>query len=278
VRRAPHRPGALTAALLAVVLTACSASTGPRAAPSTSASPTTPAAGPVATPSPRPAPDVPTAVAVGPLGALPCPSAYADPRPLRPVVSAALTVDGRAVTGTQRIVFTPDLPVDALVFRLWAAGPRSRSAGAAVEVPRVVVDGVERAAERAAPTLLRVPLPGGRPAGRAIEIEMAFALRLPVGTNDRLGARGETSWVGSGLPLLAWEHGRGWAEQPETANFAEATSSEVMDLRSLAVTRRPGLARWRPVSWCPTTAGRRPTGRRRCATCSSPSAGSARRP
>jgi hypothetical protein len=68
------------------------------------------------------------------------------------------------------------------------------------------------------------------------------AAALPTGANDRLGVRGQTAWFGSGLPLLAWARGRGWATDPETANFAEATTSEVMELRSLSVTRTRGLA------------------------------------
>ena len=170
-----------------------------------------------------------------------CPPSYAAPDPARPVLSAAVEVDGRTVTGTSRVVFTPDLPVDRLVFRLWAAGPRSRAAGASIDVTRVVVDGAAAAFERPAPTLLRLPLTGARPAGTPITVDLDFRLRLPTGTSDRLGARGDTSWFGSGLPLLAWERGRGWAEQPETASFAEAAASEVMELRSLAVTRPAGL-------------------------------------
>jgi hypothetical protein len=158
------------------------------------------------------------------------------------VLTAALTVDGGTVSGTSRVVFTPDLATGELVFRLWAAAPRPRAMGGGIDVRRVVVNGVARQARRPAPTLLRIPLAGKTPAGRPVTIDLTWRLRLPTGANDRLGVRGSTAWFGSGLPLLAWVRGRGWATDPETANFAEATTSEVMDLRSLSVTRARGLS------------------------------------
>jgi len=39
------------------------------------------------------------------------------------VLTAEVTVSGRNVTGTERLVFTPDLPVREVVLRLWAAAP-----------------------------------------------------------------------------------------------------------------------------------------------------------
>jgi hypothetical protein len=242
----------LAGVVAGAALVACTSAPRPVTTPPSApaAAPSSPAAASVR-PSPSPSPPPSStpvadssrpAPAPGAPAALPCPPSYAAPDADRPVLSAALQVEGRTVTGTSRVVFTPDLPVDRLVFRLWAAGPRSRAAGASIEVSSVAVDGAPVTAERPAPTLLRLPLTAGRPAGTPITVDLAFRLRLPTGTSDRLGARGETSWFGSGLPLLAWERGRGWAEEPETARFAEAAASEVMNLRSLAVTRPPGLA------------------------------------
>jgi hypothetical protein len=153
-----------------------------------------------------------------------------------------MTVQGATVSGRSQVVFTPDLPTGELVFRLWAAAPRPRTAGGGIDVTRVVVNGVPRRARRPSPTLLRIPLSGRTAAGRPVTIELDWQLRLPTGVSDRLGVRGETAWFGSGLPLLAWVRGRGWAADPETAAFAEATTSEVMELRSLSVTRPAGLA------------------------------------
>ncbi len=195
----------------------------------------------------EPAPTAPSAPAARVVAAalatptaLPCPSTYAAPDPRRPVLDAALTVEGGLVTGTSRLLFTPDLATGELVFRLWAAAPRPRAAGGRIDVTRVVVEGVPRTAQRPSPTLLRVPLAGKTPAGKPLSIELTWRLRLPTGANDRLGVRGQTAWFGSGLPLLAWVRGTGWAVEPETANFAEATTSEVFQLRSLSVTRPAG--------------------------------------
>lgn len=184
--------------------------------------------------------------------ALPCPTANIQPDPARPVLTAALTLgsDG-VVSGTQRVVFTPDLDTGRLVFRLWAAAPRPRSAGGSIAVSRVVVNGRARTFERPVPTLLQVPLVGTNPAGRTVTIDLTWRLRMPTGVNDRFGRRGDTTWFGSGLPLLAWQRGRGWATEPETGGFAEAASSESMSLSRLAVTRPSGLtvlANGTPVS------------------------------
>lgn len=224
--------------MLAAALPACSGGepAARPAPPSASASPS-----PVRPPSPTPSPSPAVTPAVT-SGRLPCPPAYAPPDPARPVLTAELSVDGRAVVGTSRVVFTPDLPTGELVFRLWAAAPRPRAAGSRIDVTRVVVNGVTRTPRRPSPTLLRIPLAGRTPAGTAVTVELDWRLRLPVGANDRLGARGSTAWFGSGLPLLAWVRGAGWATDPETAQFAEAATSEVMELRSLSVTRAPGLA------------------------------------
>ena len=246
--------------LLAVAssVAACSSDGAVRSADpvrSTTVSAPVPAPSALLSRSPSPAPDVvpsipsatavrsssPATAAAQVAAALPCPAAYAEPDPQRPVVTAALTVDGGTVTGTSRVVFTPDLPIGELVFRLWAAAPRPRANGGGIEVTRVVVDGVALRPLRPVPTLLRIPLAGTAPAGRPVIIELGWRLQLPTGANDRLGVRGETAWFGSGLPLLAWVRGQGWATDAETANFAESATSEVAELRSLSVTRAPGL-------------------------------------
>ncbi len=190
---------------------------------------------------------VPALTLAGPLpaGAAPaapaCPAAYAAPDPARPVLLADIAVDGRGTaSGTVRYLFTPDRPTGEVVLRLWGEAPRPRARGGRVTVGRVVVEGVARNVQRPSPTLLRIPLAGRTPAGRQITVDVAFSLRLPTGADDRLGFRSGTSWLGSGLPLLAWERGRGWATEPATAGFAEASTSEAMQVRRLAVTRPAG--------------------------------------
>jgi hypothetical protein len=150
-----------------------------------------------------------------------------------------VAVSGGTVTGTERIVFTPDLPISEVVLRLWAAAPRPARAGGRIDIRSTKVDGRAVASRRTAPTVLRMPARVA--AGRAVTIEVAFALTLPTGINDRFGHRGTTAWFGSGLPLLAWEHGRGWAVEPATSAFAEASTSEAMAVTSLKVRRSRGL-------------------------------------
>jgi len=156
------------------------------------------------------------------------------------VLTVEVTVDGRRVTGTERVVFTPDLPVTELVFRLWASAPRPAKGGSVSAVRSVRVDGSTRAFSRPVPTLIRIPVT--RAAGKAITIDLSFDITLPVGVNDRFGSRGSTSWFASAFPLLAWERGRGWATEPATSSFAEASTSEQSRLARLTVHHRAGLS------------------------------------
>jgi hypothetical protein len=150
-----------------------------------------------------------------------------------------VSVSGGTVTGSERIAFTPDLSVSEIVLRLWAAAPRPARAGGGIDITSTRIDGQAVASRRTAATVLR--LPAQVAAGRTVVVEVGFTLRLPTGINDRFGHRGATAWFGSGLPLLAWERGRGWAVEPATAAFAEASTSEAMALTSLRVRRARGL-------------------------------------
>ena len=156
------------------------------------------------------------------------------------MLTAVVTVEGRVVTGTSRLVFTPDLPVRELVLRLWASAPRPARSGGSITLTTVRVDGADRRWSRPSPTLARIPWTG-RP-GVPLALELAFRVVLPVGADDRLGNRGSTSWFASALPMLAWERGRGWATEPATSAFAEASTSEDMRLARLTVRHAPGLA------------------------------------
>jgi hypothetical protein len=189
-----------------------------------------PSASAPSSPSPSPSP---TAAANA------CPTSYALPDPKRPRLSATVAFSGGTVTGTERIVFTPDLPISEVVLRLWAAAPRPARAGGGIDIRSTKVDGKPVTSRRSSPTVLRVPARVA--AGTPVTVEVAFTLRLPTGINDRFGHRGTTAWFGSGLPLLAWERGRGWALEPATSAFAEASTSEAMELTSLTVRRTKGL-------------------------------------
>ena len=225
--------------LASLVLTAaCTGTTVTAPTPS-------PSAPPSATPSPPPSPTrsvVPAPTTVPTPSATPAADCgeYAAPDPRRPVVTADVTVDRRDVTGTEHVVFTPDLPVTELVVRLWGAAPRPTASGGATALSEARVNGRAVAVRREAPTLVRLPYRGE--AGRAVTIDLAFTLRLPVGADDRFGNRGTTSWFASGLPLLAWERGRGWAAEPATSAFAEASTSEAFLLARLTVHHAAGLA------------------------------------
>ena len=164
---------------------------------------------------------------------------YRAPDPQRPVVTAEVTVSGRTVTGTERVVFTPEVAVTEVVFRLWASSPRPTKAGGSSTLTSILVDGSKQPFTRPAPTLVRTAWAGV--AGTAITVDLTFSLVLPVGADDRYGNRGSTSWFGSGIPLLAWERGRGWAIEPATSAFAEASTSEQMRLDRLTVHHAAGL-------------------------------------
>jgi hypothetical protein len=164
-----------------------------------------------------------------------CPAGYAAPDPYRPAVGLTfdLAADRRTVAGTERVRFTPDLPVTELVFRLWPNGAAA-PAGTSLTVTKVVTTGgghtmvAESLGGRPGTqgTLISVPLPRTAPPGTEITADLAFRLVLPAPHFERWGSSGSTAWWGSGHPLLAWEHGRGWQRQPAVRFPSEAAVSE----------------------------------------------------
>lgn len=180
--------------------------------------------------------------------ATPTVTAPAEPRPDRPVVDLAFDVapDLGSVTGRELVRFTPDLPVCELVFRAWPNKPQTAAAGSGLVVSAVRVDSeptpfVDEAAGAPvgapAGTLLRVPLPACVPAGTPVTAELEFSLRLGVDVDERIGrsSAGDTAWFASAFPLLAWEYGVGWDEDPAVTISGESAASEEFSL-SLAVT------------------------------------------
>jgi hypothetical protein len=168
-----------------------------------------------------------------------CPAAgRSDPAADRPVleVDFRLEDDLRTVTGSERVHFVPDLEVDELWFRLIPNAPQS--AGNRLEVDRVSGDDVtggEHVEAGAGPPggLYRVDLRGPVPAGRPVDVELDFTLSLttrstPAGF-DRLGVEDDATWWASGLPLLTWEPGHGWAEDPFVEVSGETTAQAVAD-------------------------------------------------
>jgi len=206
------RTAAAAAALLA--LTGCTSFTSALGSPSPAASTTAPTPGQGAA----------------------CPAERAEPDPHRPVIGYEfrLADDRKSVTGTETVTFTPDRPTDRLVFRLVPNGPGSAEAGNRLTVDDVHGDDVDGAgyvqAEAADPGgLYEVRLDDELAAGRSTEVALDFTLTLGEGTFDRFGTDDGLSWWGSGAPLLAWEPGVGWDEDPFVPLLGETASSTVAD-------------------------------------------------
>lgn len=165
-----------------------------------------------------------------------CPAERAEPDPDRPVIDLEFTLadDRRTVTGTETVVFTPDLDVRELVFRLVPNGPDSAPAGNRLVVDAVrgddVAEGRYEAAGASDPGGLYVVALGDElEAGESTEVTLDFTLTLGSGTFDRVGVDGPVSWWASGAPLLAWEPGVGWARDPFVALSGETASSPAAD-------------------------------------------------
>lgn len=160
-----------------------------------------------------------------------CPASYTPPDPKRPRIRLTfeLADDGRTVTGTEHVEFTPDLPVTELVFRAWPNAPGSAANGARLEItssslPRTVEPA---GAGRDAPgTLIRLRLPAPVSAGTTVTANVSFRLRLPRSDVDRYGFDANTAWWGSGHPLFAWQRGVGWATEEAVGLLGETASNE----------------------------------------------------
>jgi hypothetical protein len=206
---------------------------------------------------------------------VPCPAAPPRLRPAqhRPRYRLSVRVaPGRAlVTGRVQVRFTPDRRTDRLVFRLWPNGPRPASAGAELwtGTPTILSrgPGAKRSSTpepplgrrlsttRPNPTTLAVGLDQPLSPGEAVTVRMPWRLEVPSTVADRLARAGDTVRLGSFFPLLAWEAGRGWALDPPTTGFAEASVSPAADFdvrvtvpagdKVLATGRRVGPSRWR---------------------------------
>ncbi len=81
----------------------------------------------------------PSDPAPDPVGAAACPAERAEPDPDRPRISLDMRLEDDlvTVTGTETVVFTPDLDIDELVFRLVPNAPDSAAAGNRLEVGEV---------------------------------------------------------------------------------------------------------------------------------------------
>jgi Peptidase family M1 domain len=165
-----------------------------------------------------------------------CPAAYVQPDPHRPRITLAfdLAQDLATVRGTERVVFTPDLPVTELVFRLTPNTPPSVAAGNRIQVTAATADRSGgpfqvRAAGAAPGTqggLLVLPLGRRVAAGERVTAQVEFTLTLGRRSFDRFGHLAEYAWWGTGQPLFAWERGVGWHTEPLIRFTAESATSE----------------------------------------------------
>jgi hypothetical protein len=174
-----------------------------------------------------------------------CPAvpARVGPDPERPRYTLKLDVQPAqgVVTGEVSVRFTPDLPTDRLVFRLWPNGPKLQQAGARLDVGPVSLDGGPAApGQLPNPTTLVVPLGRTLAAHRTVSARLAWKLTLPGSTSDRISRAGDAVRLGSFFPILGWEPGRGWALEPPTTNFAEASTAPTADF-DMTITTAPGL-------------------------------------
>ena len=210
----------LTLAALLAVLAACG---GREAGPP----PTSAAAPATTTTAPPPSTSLPRATVAG------CPRTpeRASPSPDRPRYVLRAQVDPAlgVVSGTLSVRFTPDLPTDRLVFRLWPNSPATRAEGASLDTGPVEVDGRPVPVSRDAPTVLVVRPAVPLRAGRGVQATMSWQLTLPRASGDRISLDGDAVRLGSFFPILAWEPGVGWATEPPVGGFAEASTAPTAD-------------------------------------------------
>lgn len=145
-------------------------------------------------------------------------------------MAVRVSLEDNLVEGELSVRFRPDLATDRLVFRLWPNGPRPAAAGARLEVDAVTLDpGGPAAVDQPDPTTLVVPLGRGLTPGDQVEATLVWRLTLPGPSDDRLAREGDAVRLGSFFPVLAWEPGVGWASEPATGIFGEASTAPVAD-------------------------------------------------
>jgi hypothetical protein len=214
--------------LAACLAAACRTSDRPAAGPATGG-PSAPAASASTTTSTA----APTPSSLAPATSPSCPPIppRREPAPDRP--RYVLQIDVRpgtaTVEGRQEVEFTPDRDTDRLVFRLWPNGPRQRPIGGRLDVAVLQIDGREIRPTLDDPTSL-VARPGTTiRAGQRVRATLRWTLRLPRAVRDRISAEGESVRLGSFFPILEWQPGVGWPDDPPTTQFAEASTAPTAD-------------------------------------------------
>ena len=207
--------------MLALLLAACTSGDAVRTEPGRTP-PTSPAA---------PASASTTAMARATTAACPVIPNRAAPEPVRPkyTLRADVRPDDGTVDGQLRVIFTPDIDTDRLVFRLWPNGPRSAPAEAKLETGQVTIAGRPVASALDEATTLVVRSDGVFRAGRAVDVSLPWRLQVPGAANDRISRNGDSMRLGSFFPILPWEPGVGWATDAPVGGFAEASTAPTAD-------------------------------------------------
>lgn len=179
---------------------------------------------------------------LGPGGA-----SWPDPAADRPVVDLSYTMSSGldAMTGTERVTFTPDKQICELVFRAWPNKPGTAETGNSLTVDSVTVGGQSlplTVAAAGAPsgrpgTLVTAKLPSCSAAGTPVTADLAFAATLGARTDERVGysPRSHIAWLGTAFPLLAWQRGVGWVTDPAVPVVGDTATSETFRLERLQV-------------------------------------------
>jgi hypothetical protein len=174
-----------------------------------------------------------TTVALTPATAPGCPAvpARAVPDPSRPKYTLRADVHPAegTVDGQLRVVFTPDLDTDRLVFRLWPNSPHSGPAAARLETGQVAVADRPVTTALDDPTTLVVRSGGTFRAGQPVDVSMTWHLSVPGPANDRISRNGDAMRLGSFFPILPWEPGVGWDTEAPVGGFAEASTAPTAD-------------------------------------------------
>jgi hypothetical protein len=221
VKPRPAWAGLLAGAL---VLTACSTTTNgsghaaPQSPPSTSSS-GSPSSGSGSNPN-----------------AGSCPRSYVAPDPKRPKITLTFNVssDHSRVDGTERVVFTPDLDITELVFRLTPNTVPTVAEGNKIQVTSATADHdagpptyqQDGADPKTQGGLLHIPFRSKVSAGTTVTADVKFTLTLGGHVFDRYGRQGGFAWFASAQPLLAWQVGYGWHTEPMLQFPVESATSE----------------------------------------------------
>lgn len=194
-----------------------------------------------ATTSTAPAPTTTATLAPATTPACPTIPARAAPDPARPRYTLRADVNPAegTVAGQLRVLFTPDIDTDRLVFRLWPNGSRPSPAAPKLETGQVTIAGRPATSTLDDPTTLSVRTGAPFRAGQTVDVSMSWDLRVPGPANDRISRNGDSMRLGSFFPILPWEAGVGWATEPPAGGFAEASTAPTADF-DLTVVLPPG--------------------------------------